>query len=45
MESIMLDVMYDVPSHPEIEEVVVSQEVVENKEQPIVVYTNASRTG
>ncbi len=43
MESIMLDVMYDVPSHPEIEEVVISQEVVENKEKPIVVYASASR--
>ena len=45
MESIMLDVMYDVPSHPEIEEVVISQEVVENKETPIIVYAGASRTG
>jgi ATP-dependent Clp protease ATP-binding subunit ClpX len=45
MESSMLDGMYDVPSHPESEEVVISQEVVEKKEQPIVVYANASRTG
>jgi len=45
MEAIMLDVMYDVPSHPEIEEVVISQEVVEHKEKPIVVYAGASRTG
>jgi len=45
MESIMLDVMYDVPSQPEIEEVVISQEVVEKQETPIIVYANASRTG
>jgi ATP-dependent Clp protease ATP-binding subunit ClpX len=45
MEAIMLDVMYDVPSHPEIEEVVISQEVVENREKPIVVYAAASRAG
>ncbi len=45
MEEIMLDVMYDVPSHPEIEEVVISQEVVEKREQPIVVYASASKTG
>jgi ATP-dependent Clp protease ATP-binding subunit ClpX len=45
METIMLDVMYDVPSHPEIEEVVISQEVVEHKEKPIVVYAGASRVG
>ena len=43
MESIMLDVMYDVPSHPEIEEVVISQETVEKREKPIVVYASASR--
>jgi ATP-dependent Clp protease ATP-binding subunit ClpX len=41
----MLDVMYDVPSHPEIEEVVISEEVVEKKDQPIIVYASASRTG
>jgi len=45
LEAIMLDVMYDVPSRPEIEEVVISQEVVENKEKPIVVYASASRAG
>ncbi len=45
MESIMLDVMYDVPSQPEIEEVVISQEVVEKQETPFIVYASASRTG
>ncbi|RMF22649.1 MAG: ATP-dependent Clp protease ATP-binding subunit ClpX [Deltaproteobacteria bacterium] len=45
MEAIMLDVMYEVPSRPEIEEVVISEEVVENKEKPIIVYAGASRTG
>ena len=45
LESIMLDVMYEVPSHPEIEEVVISEEVVEKKDQPIIVYASASRTG
>jgi ATP-dependent Clp protease ATP-binding subunit ClpX len=45
MEEIMLDVMYDVPSRPEIEEVVISKEVVENREQPIVVYASASKAG
>jgi ATP-dependent Clp protease ATP-binding subunit ClpX len=43
LESIMLDVMFDVPSHPEIEEVVISEEVVEKKDQPIIVYASASR--
>ncbi|RMD81657.1 MAG: ATP-dependent Clp protease ATP-binding subunit ClpX [Candidatus Dadabacteria bacterium] len=45
MESIMLDVMYEVPSRPEIEEVVISEEVVEHKEKPIIVYAGATRTG
>ena len=45
MESIMLDVMYDVPSQSEIEEVVISEEVVEHGEKPIVVYTTATQAG
>ncbi len=45
MEAIMLDVMYDVPSQPEIEEVVISEEVVEHKDKPIIVYAGATRTG
>lgn len=45
MESIMLEVMYDVPSQTDIEEVVISEEVVENKEKPITVYASATRTG
>jgi ATP-dependent Clp protease ATP-binding subunit ClpX len=43
MEEIMLDVMYDIPSQAEIEEVVISEEVVERKESPIVVYASATR--
>ena len=45
MEDIMLDIMYDVPAQPEIEEVVISEEVVVSKEKPIVVYTSPARTG
>jgi ATP-dependent Clp protease ATP-binding subunit ClpX len=43
MEEIMLDVMYDIPSQAEIEEVVISEDVVERRESPIVVYTSATR--
>src|SRR5881409_3120990 len=32
MENIMLDVMYDIPSQPNIKEVLISEEVVTNKE-------------
>jgi ATP-dependent Clp protease ATP-binding subunit ClpX len=38
MESIMLDIMYDVPSKSNIEECVISEEVVTHKEKPIIVY-------
>ena len=34
MENIMLDVMYDIPSQPNIREVVISEEVVTHNEQP-----------
>jgi ATP-dependent Clp protease ATP-binding subunit ClpX len=44
MENIMLDVMYDIPSQPNIKEVLISEEVVTNKEQPIVLYQKAAET-
>jgi ATP-dependent Clp protease ATP-binding subunit ClpX len=44
MENIMLDIMYDMPSQPNIKEVVVSEDVVEKHEPPIVVYTKAAES-
>src|SRR2546427_335371 len=44
MENIMLDVMYDIPSHPNIKEVLISEEVVTNKEQPIILFQKAAET-
>ncbi|MCW5893878.1 MAG: ATP-dependent Clp protease ATP-binding subunit ClpX [bacterium] len=44
MENIMLDVMYDIPSQPNIKEVLISEEVVTNREQPIVLYQKAAET-
>lgn len=38
MEGIMLDIMYDIPSRDNIEECVISEEVVLKKEKPIIVY-------
>ncbi|MGH9390642.1 MAG: ATP-dependent Clp protease ATP-binding subunit ClpX, partial [Vicinamibacteria bacterium] len=38
MENIMLDVMFEIPSQPTIKEVVITDEVVRNREHPIVVY-------
>jgi ATP-dependent Clp protease ATP-binding subunit ClpX len=38
----MLDVMYDIPSQPNIKEVLISEEVVLRKAQPIVLYQKAA---
>jgi len=44
MESIMLDVMYEIPSQANIKEVLISEEVVTNNEQPIILYQKAAET-
>lgn len=38
LETIMLDVMYDVPSEPNIKEVIISEDTVLKGEKPLVVY-------
>ena len=38
LEAIMLDVMYDVPSDPDIKEIVISEDVVAKGEKPLIVY-------
>ncbi|HSB07388.1 MAG TPA: ATP-dependent Clp protease ATP-binding subunit ClpX [Thermodesulfobacteriota bacterium] len=38
MENIMLDVMYEIPSQPNIQECIISDEVVLNRESPILLY-------
>ena len=40
MESVMMDVMYEIPSDDNIAECVITKEAVEGKEQPIVHYRN-----
>ena len=42
MENIMLDIMYDIPSQPNIKEVLISEEVVLRNAQPIVMYQKAT---
>lgn len=42
MENIMLEVMYDIPSQPNIKEVLISEEVVTRDAQPIVLYQKAA---
>ncbi|MEL7060656.1 MAG: ATP-dependent Clp protease ATP-binding subunit ClpX [Acidobacteriota bacterium] len=41
MEELMLDLMYQIPSRADVEEVVISEEVVLNKVQPLMVYRQA----
>ncbi|MCG6945740.1 MAG: ATP-dependent Clp protease ATP-binding subunit ClpX [Deltaproteobacteria bacterium] len=38
LENIMLDIMYEIPSQPDIRECVVSEEVVTNRESPLLLY-------
>src|SRR4029077_18233135 len=44
MENIMLDVMYDIPSQPNIKEVLISEEFVSQKDPPLLVYQKAAET-
>jgi len=42
LENTMLEVMYDIPSQRGIKECVISEEVVLNKEKPILIYDTKS---
>ncbi len=44
MENSMLDVMYEMPSQPDIKEVIISDEVVTRNGPPIVVYSKAAES-
>ena len=44
MENTMLDVMYEMPTQPNIKEVIISDEVVNRNEAPIVVYSKAAES-
>ncbi len=44
MENVMLDIMYDIPSQPNIKEVLISEEVITAHDQPIVLYQKAAET-
>jgi len=39
LEDIMLDIMYDLPSHNNIEECIINEDVVVKKAKPIIVYS------
>lgn len=38
LEEAMLDIMYDIPSQKEVSEVIISKEVIEQKEKPLLLY-------
>jgi ATP-dependent Clp protease ATP-binding subunit ClpX len=38
MENVMLDIMYDLPSHPEIRECIISEEVILKGAEPLLLY-------
>lgn len=40
MERVMLDIMFDIPSRPDIKEVIVSEDSIMKGEMPLVVYHN-----
>ncbi len=45
IEGCMLDVMYDVPSNPSIKEIVITREVITDKQKPIIVMQNEAMVG
>lgn len=44
LEDVMLELMYEVPSQPDIKEVVISEDTILRKEQPLVVYAHKAET-
>ncbi|MBQ3573360.1 MAG: ATP-dependent Clp protease ATP-binding subunit ClpX, partial [Clostridia bacterium] len=43
LEDIMLDIMYEIPSDPTIEKVVITRECVEKKAEPVIIYTSPAK--
>ena len=43
MESILLDLMYDLPSMQNVEEVIINADVVDNGSAPVIVHTDPKR--
>jgi ATP-dependent Clp protease ATP-binding subunit ClpX len=44
LENTMLDIMYDIPSRTDVRECIISEEVVLNSEQPILLFETKSET-
>ncbi|MCL4218234.1 MAG: ATP-dependent Clp protease ATP-binding subunit ClpX, partial [Candidatus Hydrogenedentes bacterium] len=38
LEEVMLDLMYEIPSRKDVQEVIITEGVIQNKEEPLIVY-------
>jgi ATP-dependent Clp protease ATP-binding subunit ClpX len=45
LESVMLDIMYDIPSTPEITECIINEDVVTKGETPLLIYEKQAKFG
>ncbi len=45
LEDALLETMYEVPGKSDVKEVIVSENVISQGEQPLIVYENAAKTG
>lgn len=45
LESVMLDIMYDIPSMPEITECIINEEVITKGEAPLLIYEKQAKFG
>lgn len=44
LENLMLDIMFEIPSEPDIKEVVISEDTVVKKEKPLIVYQQQEKS-
>jgi ATP-dependent Clp protease ATP-binding subunit ClpX len=45
LESVMLDIMYEIPSMPDVRECVIGDEVIKGGEDPLLIYENKAEYG
>jgi ATP-dependent Clp protease ATP-binding subunit ClpX len=45
LESVMLDIMYDIPSTPGITECIINEDVVTKREPPLLIYEKQAKFG
>ena len=45
IETVMLDIMYELPARKDVEEIIVTKETIEDQEPPKLVLKTVDRTG